>query len=118
MSTLSPTFTLARAAVSCTLDMYFQPFGPVKVTDGASGSMAVIVAVIVTLLGLGATRQDLFGTGRALGPAVHVRLAGLLQPDDDVLVIPGVDLVADLDLLEPLDVRPGDGRHVGAVRLS
>src|SRR6476660_8591135 len=33
MSTLSPTFTLASAAVSCTLDVYFQPCGPVKVID-------------------------------------------------------------------------------------
>ena len=52
MSTLSPTFTLASASVSCTFDVYFQPFGPVKVIDGASGSMAVIVAVIVTCLAL------------------------------------------------------------------
>src|SRR4030095_7089293 len=52
MSTLSPTFTLARASVFCHLDVYFQPFGPVKVIDGVFGSMAVIVAVIVTCLAL------------------------------------------------------------------
>ena len=52
MSTLSPTFALARACVSCTLDVYFQPFGPVKVIDGVFGSMAVIVAEIVRCLAL------------------------------------------------------------------
>ena len=47
MSTLSPTFTLASAPLSCTLEVSYQPFGPVKVIDGRAGSMAVIVAVIV-----------------------------------------------------------------------
>ena len=44
MSTVSPTFTLARASVSCTLDVYLQPLGPVKVIDGAAMSIAGIVA--------------------------------------------------------------------------
>src|SRR6185436_11716363 len=52
MSNLSPTFTVSRAVGSCTLDVYFQPFGPVNVTDGVLGSTAVIVAVIVTCLAL------------------------------------------------------------------
>src|SRR4051812_2451472 len=47
MSTLSPTFTLPRAALSSTFDEYFQPFGPVNVIEGSAGSIAVIVAVIV-----------------------------------------------------------------------
>ena len=34
MSTLSPTFTFASAAVSCTFEVYFHPFGPVKVKPG------------------------------------------------------------------------------------
>src|SRR5688572_26818529 len=49
-STLSPTFTLARADASCTLEEYFQPFGPVKVIDGVFKSIAEIVAVIVHCL--------------------------------------------------------------------
>src|SRR4029079_3276271 len=52
MSTLSPTSTLERAFVSCTLDVYFQSFGPVKVIDGVAGSIAVIVAVIWRCLAL------------------------------------------------------------------
>src|SRR6478609_9708351 len=47
MSTLSPTFTLASAALSSTRVLYFQPFGPVKVIEGAFGSIAAMVAVIV-----------------------------------------------------------------------
>jgi hypothetical protein len=47
MSTLSPTFTFASAALSCTRVLYFQLFGPVNVIDGSVGSIAVIVAVIV-----------------------------------------------------------------------
>ena len=116
MSTLSPTFTLARASVSCTLDEYFQPFGPVKVIDGTSGSMAVIVAVIVTCLALVPPGRTCSEPVVPLVAAHHVRLAGPLHPDDDVLVIPNVDLVADLELREPRDVRPGDGRHEGPVR--
>src|SRR6476620_5989624 len=52
MSTLSPTFTLARASVSCTLDVYFNPLGPVNVIDGTAVSIAEIVAVIVVCLAL------------------------------------------------------------------
>ena len=33
--------------MSCTLDVYFHPFGPVKVIVGVFMSMAVIVAVTV-----------------------------------------------------------------------
>jgi hypothetical protein len=47
MSTLSPTFTFASAAVSLTRLLYFQLPGPVNVIEGTAGSMAVIVAVIV-----------------------------------------------------------------------
>src|SRR5688572_3267095 len=52
ISTLSPTFTLPSASLSSTLDEYFHPFGPVKVTDGIVMSMAVIVAVTLTCLAL------------------------------------------------------------------
>ena len=47
MSTLSPTFTVPSAALSSTRVEYFQPFGPANEIDGASMSIAVIVAVIV-----------------------------------------------------------------------
>lgn len=46
MLTLSPTFTFASAALSCTRLLYFHPFGPLKVIEGTVGSMAEIVAVI------------------------------------------------------------------------
>src|SRR5688572_24254248 len=49
-STLSPTFTLASASLSSTLEVYFQPLGPVKVIDGVFMSMLVIVAVMVRCL--------------------------------------------------------------------
>src|SRR3954447_26148143 len=47
MSTLSPTFTFDSASLSCTLELYFQLFGPLKVIDGTFMSIAVIVAVMV-----------------------------------------------------------------------
>ena len=47
MSTLSPTFTFASAAVSFTFVWNLKFCGPVKVIDGSLGSIAVIVAVIV-----------------------------------------------------------------------
>ena len=78
--------------------------------------MAVIVAVIVRCLALVPPGRTCSEPVVALALLIHVRLAGPLQPDDDVLVVPGVDLVADLDLREPLDVRPGDDRHEGAIR--
>ena len=52
MSTLSPTFTLASASVSWTLEVYFQPLGPVKVIDGVVVSIAEIVTVSVICLAL------------------------------------------------------------------
>ena len=103
--------------MSCTLDVYFQSVragegdrrrGRVDGRDRGGEGL---------LLGFGAAWQILFGTGRALRRADHIRLAGLLQPDDDVLVVPGGDLVADLDLREPLHVRSGDGRHGRAIGL-
>jgi hypothetical protein len=47
MSTLSPTFTFARASLSSTRLLYDQPRGPVNVIEGVFGSIAVMVAVIV-----------------------------------------------------------------------
>jgi hypothetical protein len=47
MSTLSPTLTFDNASLSCTFVLYFQLFGPVKVTDGTFMSIAAIVAVMV-----------------------------------------------------------------------
>src|SRR4029078_11241433 len=47
ISTLSPTLNFASAAVSLTFDSYCHPWAPVNVMDGAFGSIAAIVAVIV-----------------------------------------------------------------------
>ena len=47
MSRRSPTLTLLSAFLSSTRELYFQPFGPLKLIDGTFGSMAVIVAVMV-----------------------------------------------------------------------
>src|SRR4051812_20571792 len=46
MSTLSPTFTFASAALSSTRVLYFQLLGPVKVIDGTFMSIWVMVAVM------------------------------------------------------------------------
>src|SRR5688572_22940386 len=69
------------------------------------------------LPGSRATGQGQVGRGRGFRGAVPLRLAGPLQPEDDVLVKTSADLVADLELREPLDVRSCDRRHVGPVRL-
>jgi hypothetical protein len=70
------------------------------VTDGVAGSMAVIVAVIVRWVALGTAGSILIGRCRALYLRVHFRLAGVLQPDHEILVIPSGHVVADLDLRE------------------
>ena len=70
MSTWSPTLTLSSTVGSTTRRLYFHPFGPVKVTDGALLSIPVIVAVIVLSM-------DAVPPGRSPCPAVELPVAVL-----------------------------------------
>ena len=70
MSTWSPTLSLSSPVGSTTRRLYFHPFGPVKVIDGALLSISVMVAVMV--LTMAAVRP-----GRSPCPAVVVPVAVL-----------------------------------------
>src|SRR6516164_9108196 len=101
MSTRSPTLSLSSTVGSTTRRWYFQPFGPVKETDDALLSMALIVTVIVL-------SSDAVPPGRSPCPAVEVPVAVLTGASPggfslaDTVLLYVIDTLSDLELIEPL----------------
>lgn len=116
MSTLSPTLTVARVALSCTLLLYFHPFGPLNWYRWHAG------------IHRGDRRGDRalirHGPGGRIldwhelpGAVVGVRRSGLFQLRHHVFVVPDGDLVADLELVEAFNRGGHVERLVRCARL-